>query len=135
MNLTGIISALLEDQGARATVDRVRARGALDVIGPAGVRPPLLAAMAGARASEGLIPEAGADGSRPLVVVTAPGEGPFPLRFWLAVIALCVVSQIVGHSSLTWSPRWISPTLVSVAILLEPVLASAGAAATIKPKG
>lgn len=65
----------------------------------------------------------------PLVVVTAPGEGPFPLRFWAAVVALCVVSQIVGHSSLTWSTRWISPTLVSVAILLEPVLASAGAAA------
>lgn len=65
----------------------------------------------------------------PLVVATAPGEGPFPLRFWLAVIALCVVSQLVGHSSLTWSTRWISPTLVSVAILLEPVLASAGAAA------
>ena len=75
MNLTGIISALLEDQGARATVDRVRARGALDVIGPAGVRPPLLAAMAGARASEGEIPEAGADGSRPLVVVTATETG------------------------------------------------------------
>jgi drug/metabolite transporter (DMT)-like permease len=65
----------------------------------------------------------------PLVVVTAPGEGPFPLRFWLAVLALCLVSQLVGHSSLTWSTRWISPTLVSVAILLEPVLASAGAAA------
>ncbi len=65
----------------------------------------------------------------PLVVATAPGEGPFPLRFWAAVVALCVVSQIVGHSSLTWSTRWISPTLVSVAILLEPVLASAGAAA------
>lgn len=64
----------------------------------------------------------------PLVVATAPGEGPFPLRFWLAVIALCVVSQLVGHSSLTWSTQWISPTLVSVAILLEPVLASAGAA-------
>jgi drug/metabolite transporter (DMT)-like permease len=65
----------------------------------------------------------------PLVVATAPGEGPFPLRFWVAVVALCVVSQLVGHSSLTWSTRWISPTLVSVAILLEPVLASAGAAA------
>ncbi|HEX7134773.1 MAG TPA: DMT family transporter [Iamia sp.] len=64
----------------------------------------------------------------PLVVATAPGEGPFPLRFWAAVVALCVISQLIGHSSLTWSTRWISPTLVSVAILLEPVLASAGAA-------
>jgi drug/metabolite transporter (DMT)-like permease len=71
----------------------------------------------------------GAVSVAPLVVVTAPGEGPFPLRFWAAVVALCVVSQIVGHSSLTWSTRWISPTLVSVAILLEPVLASVGAAA------
>ena len=74
MNLTGIISALLEDSGASATVDRVRARGALDIIGPAGVRPPLLAAMAGARASDGLVPETGAEGSRPLVVVTATGR-------------------------------------------------------------
>lgn len=64
----------------------------------------------------------------PLVVLTAPGEGPFPARFWLAVVALCVVSQLIGHSSLTWSTRWLSPTLVAVAILLEPVLASAGAA-------
>jgi drug/metabolite transporter (DMT)-like permease len=71
----------------------------------------------------------GAVSIAPLVVATAPGEGPFPVRFWVAVVALCVVSQLVGHSSLTWSTRWISPTLVSVAILLEPVLASAGAAA------
>jgi len=76
-----------------------------------------------------IVATVGALAVAPLVVVTAPGEGPFPLRFWVAVIALCVVSQIVGHSSLTWSTRWISPTLVSVAILLEPVLASAGAAA------
>ncbi|HEV7719726.1 MAG TPA: DMT family transporter [Iamia sp.] len=75
-----------------------------------------------------IVATVGALSVAPLVVATAPGEGPFPLRFWVAVIALCVVSQIVGHSSLTWSTRWISPTLVSVAILLEPVLASGGAA-------
>jgi drug/metabolite transporter (DMT)-like permease len=76
-----------------------------------------------------IVAAVGAVAVAPLVVATTPGEGPFPLRFWAAVVALCVVSQIVGHSSLTWSTRWISPTLVSVAILLEPVLASAGAAA------
>lgn len=75
-----------------------------------------------------IVAAVGALAVAPLVVATAPGEGPFPLRFWVAVVALCVVSQLVGHSSLTWSTRWISPTLVSVAILLEPVLASAGAA-------
>lgn len=76
-----------------------------------------------------VVASVGALSIAPLVIVTAPGEGPLPARFWLAVVVLCVVSQIVGHSSLTWSTRWISPTLVSVAILLEPVLASAGAAA------
>ena len=64
----------------------------------------------------------------PLLAVTVPGEGPFPAQFWVAAVALCVVSQLVGHSSLTWSTRWITPTLVAVAILLEPVLATAGAA-------
>lgn len=76
-----------------------------------------------------IVAAVGALAIAPLVVATAPGDGPFPVRFWLAVVALCIVSQLVGHSSLTWSTRWISPTLVSVAILLEPVLASAGAAA------
>ena len=74
MNLTGILPALLGDPGASAVVDRVRSRGALDVVGPTGVRPPLLAAMAGARASGGAVPETGAPGSRPLVVVTATGR-------------------------------------------------------------
>lgn len=76
-----------------------------------------------------IVATVGAVAIAPLVVATAPGEGPYPVRFWVAVVGLCVVSQLVGHSSLTWSTRWISPTLVSVAILLEPVLASAGAAA------
>lgn len=75
-----------------------------------------------------LVAVVGAATIAPLLFVTVPGEGPFPAQFWVAAVALCVVSQLVGHSSLTWSTRWISPTLVSVAILLEPVLASAGAA-------
>lgn len=64
----------------------------------------------------------------PLVVATTPGDGPFPARFWAMAVALCLVSQLVGHSSLTWSVRWLSATLVSVVILFEPVLATLGAA-------
>ncbi|MGN6241449.1 MAG: hypothetical protein ACTHNI_17115, partial [Cellulosimicrobium cellulans] len=82
MNLTGILPALLADPAATAAVEHVRARGEADVVGPAGARPPLLAAMAGARAT-GPVDGAGdrassgtvwAPGSRPLVVVTATGR-------------------------------------------------------------
>ncbi|GAB2468513.1 transcription-repair coupling factor [Promicromonospora xylanilytica] len=59
MNLTGLLPTLLRDPGASAAVEHVRARGFVDVVGPAGVRPPLLAAAAG---------------ERPLVVVTATGR-------------------------------------------------------------
>lgn len=59
MDLTGLLPALLSDPAAAAAVESVRARGELDVVGPAGVRPPLLAALAS---------------GRPLVVVTATGR-------------------------------------------------------------
>ncbi|MEN5072845.1 transcription-repair coupling factor [Isoptericola cucumis] len=59
MNLTGIVPALLADPGAAAALDHVTAGGEADVVGPAGVRAPLLAAAAE---------------RRPLVVVTATGR-------------------------------------------------------------
>ncbi|MBD8078926.1 transcription-repair coupling factor [Cellulosimicrobium arenosum] len=74
MNLTGILPALLADPAAAAVVEHVRARGEADVVGPSGSRPPLLAAMAGARATSGREPGTAASGSRPLVVVTATGR-------------------------------------------------------------
>ncbi|WP_265523553.1 transcription-repair coupling factor [Oerskovia flava] len=83
MNLTGILPALLADPVVASVVERVRARGEVDVVAPTGVRPPLLAAMAGARATGETsdapsvvpaVPAAPAQGSRPLVVVTATGR-------------------------------------------------------------
>ncbi|MFI2296526.1 transcription-repair coupling factor [Isoptericola sp. NPDC019571] len=59
MNLTGIVPALLADPGATAALEHVPARGFADVVGPVGVRAPLLAAAAE---------------RRPLVVVTATGR-------------------------------------------------------------
>jgi len=59
MNLTGIVPALLADPGAAAALENVPARGFADVVGPVGVRAPLLAAAAE---------------RRPLVVVTATGR-------------------------------------------------------------
>jgi len=65
MDLSGLIPTLLADPAAAQAVELVTARGELDVVGPAGVRPPLLASFAGAAASVK---------GRPLVVVTATGR-------------------------------------------------------------
>ena len=76
MNLTGLLPALLADPGAALAVEQVPTRGEVAVVGPAGVRAPLLAALAGARASVHPHVTGGptADRSRPLVVVTATGR-------------------------------------------------------------
>ncbi len=65
MDLTGLLPALLADPAAAAALEALPARGAVDVVGPAGVRPPLLAALAGA---------GGHVKGRPLVVTTATGR-------------------------------------------------------------
>src|SRR5665647_453520 len=48
MNLTGLLPAVLADPAAAEAVGLVPERGAVDVVGPLGVRAPLLAAMTGA---------------------------------------------------------------------------------------
>ncbi|MGP7960312.1 transcription-repair coupling factor [Sanguibacter sp. A247] len=83
MSLTGVLDLLRDDAAVAEAVDRVSARGALDVVAPAGVRLGLLALLAGARppgrAASGSAPTssdlATAYGTgRPLVVVTATGR-------------------------------------------------------------
>ena len=37
---------------------------------------------------------------------------------------MAIMSQAIGHTSLNWSMRWISPILVSLALLFEPIVAS-----------
>ncbi|NER52372.1 MAG: DMT family transporter [Symploca sp. SIO1A3] len=60
---------------------------------------------------------------------------PFPLIFgssytgypptvYLYVLLMAAFPQLLGHTSLNWAVRWISPTLVTLAILFEPVGAS-----------
>ena len=45
-------------------------------------------------------------------------------QVYLYVLMMAVMSQVVGHTSLNWSLRWVSPTLVSLSLLFEPVVAS-----------
>ena len=43
---------------------------------------------------------------------------------YLIFVILALIPTILGHSSLNWSLKHISPTVVSVAILGEPVIAT-----------
>lgn len=43
---------------------------------------------------------------------------------YLVLVLLAVVPQLIGHTSLNWSLRFVSATLVTIAVLGEPVLAT-----------
>lgn len=45
----------------------------------------------------------------------------YPVAVYIYVLLMAVASQVVGHTILNWSVRWISPTMVTLAILFEPV--------------
>jgi drug/metabolite transporter (DMT)-like permease len=44
-----------------------------------------------------------------------------PGEVYLWVLCLALVSQMIGHTGLNWSVRWVAPTTVALAILFEPI--------------
>jgi len=57
------------------------------------------------------------------LAVFAPPAAP-PVQAYVWLLALALLSQLLGHSCLNWSVRWVSPTLVSLTVLTEPLVAS-----------
>ena len=53
-----------------------------------------------------------------------------PVYFY--VLLMAVMSQVIGHTSLNWSVRWVSPTVISLSLLFEPVVASLVGAVVFK---
>ena len=100
MNLAGLIPAVLAEPALAEALEIAPARGRVDVIGPSGVRPPLIAALAG-----------GATGlpGRPVVVVLATtrdaDELAAALRCYLADddVAVLPAWETLPHERL--SPR------------------------------
>lgn len=43
---------------------------------------------------------------------------------YLYILLMAVLPQLIGHTSFNWTVRWISPTLVTLALLWEPVISS-----------
>jgi drug/metabolite transporter (DMT)-like permease len=51
--------------------------------------------------------------------------GGFSARTWGLLLLLALVPQLVGHTSVNWSLRYLSAPFVSVAVLGEPVISTA----------
>jgi drug/metabolite transporter (DMT)-like permease len=50
--------------------------------------------------------------------------GGYPWAVYGYIVLMAIFAQLWGHTSLNWSLKWLSPTLVTLAILFEPVGAS-----------
>ncbi|MEC4854029.1 MAG: DMT family transporter, partial [Jaaginema sp. PMC 1079.18] len=50
--------------------------------------------------------------------------GGYPGAVYGYIFLMALISQVLGHTSVNWAVRWLSPTLVTLGILFEPVGAS-----------
>ncbi len=48
----------------------------------------------------------------------------YPNQVYLYILLMAVISQLIGHTSFNWAVRWISPTFISLTLLLEPISSS-----------
>ena len=48
----------------------------------------------------------------------------YPPAVYLYIFLMAVAAQVIGHTTINWAMRWISPTFVTLAILFEPVSSS-----------
>jgi len=48
---------------------------------------------------------------------------------WLGILAMALISQLLGHTAMNASLRWFSPSAIAMATLLEPIVAALLAAA------
>ena len=50
--------------------------------------------------------------------------GGYTAQTWLMLLLLAIFPQIIGHSLMNWSLRHVSPTMVTVSNLAEPIFAT-----------
>jgi drug/metabolite transporter (DMT)-like permease len=59
------------------------------------------------------------------VIAREPLPAPSATSAWAGIIAMALISQLLGHTAINASLRWFSPSAISFANLLEPVFAAA----------
>lgn len=57
----------------------------------------------------------------PLPFFFGYGYSGYPPLVYLYVFLMAVISQVIGQTCLNWSLRWISPVIVTLAVMFEPV--------------
>ncbi len=57
----------------------------------------------------------------PLPLLVGDGYGGYPGSVYFYGVLMALVPQLLGHTSCNWALRWLSPTLVTLSILFEPV--------------
>ncbi|MEL4895958.1 DMT family transporter [Crocosphaera sp. Alani8] len=57
----------------------------------------------------------------PLPFIFGSGYSNYPSSVYFYVFLIAIFSQLIGHTSINWSVRWLSPTLVTLGILFEPI--------------
>lgn len=60
----------------------------------------------------------------PLPLLFGSNYVGYPVAVYLYILLMAIASQVLGHTSLNWAVRWISPTFVTLGILFEPVSSS-----------
>ena len=60
----------------------------------------------------------------PIPFVSGVGYFGYPGLVYFYLLLIALLPQLIGHTSFNWAVRWVSPTLVTLAILFEPVGAS-----------
>jgi drug/metabolite transporter (DMT)-like permease len=60
----------------------------------------------------------------PAPMLFGAGYLGWPWGVYLCGVLLALIPQLVGHTALNWSVRWVGPTLVALVVLAEPVCGS-----------
>jgi drug/metabolite transporter (DMT)-like permease len=57
----------------------------------------------------------------PLPFLFGSSYSGYPISVYGWIVLMAVFPQLIGHTSFNWAVRWVSPTLVTLTILAEPV--------------
>ncbi|MDY6936521.1 MAG: DMT family transporter [Cyanobacteriota bacterium] len=60
----------------------------------------------------------------PLPLVFGMSYTGYSHRVYAYLLLMALLPQLVGHAGINWAMRWVSPTLVTLAVLFEPAIAS-----------
>lgn len=57
----------------------------------------------------------------PLPLLFGSSYSGYPVIVYFYILLMAIASQLIGHTSVNWAMRWISPSLVTLALLFEPI--------------